>query len=70
MRQGTEPEEACKQAIERIAKRHGTNAKNIQVGFIALRKDGTYGGYSIVKGFDFVVSTKEGTKVVQSKSLF
>jgi N4-(beta-N-acetylglucosaminyl)-L-asparaginase len=70
MRQGIEPEQACKQAIERITKRHGANAKNFQVGFIALRRDGSYGGFSIVKGFDFVVTTKEGTRVVQSKSLF
>jgi N4-(beta-N-acetylglucosaminyl)-L-asparaginase len=69
MRQGIEPEEACKRAVERIAKRHGANARNIQVGFIALRRDGVFGGYSIVKGFDFVVTTKEGTRVVQSKSL-
>lgn len=70
MRQGIEPEQACKKAVERIVKRNGANAKNIQVGFIALRKDGTYGGYSIIKGFDYVVTTKEGTRVVQSKSLF
>ena len=70
LRQGIEPEEACKRAIERIAKRHGANARNIQVGFIALRRDGAFGGYSIVKGFDFVVTTKERTRVVSSKSLF
>jgi N4-(beta-N-acetylglucosaminyl)-L-asparaginase len=69
LRQGIEPEEACKRAIERIAKRHGANARNIQVGFIALRRDGAFGGYSIVKGFDFVVTTKEGTRVMSSKSL-
>jgi N4-(beta-N-acetylglucosaminyl)-L-asparaginase len=70
MRQGMAPEEACKRAIERITRRHGANARNTQVGFIALRRDGIYGGYSVVKGFDYVVTTKEGTRVVQSKSLF
>jgi N4-(beta-N-acetylglucosaminyl)-L-asparaginase len=69
MRQGISPEEACKKAVERIAKRHGENAKNIQVGFIALNKNGEYGGYSVTKGFDYVVTNKEGEKIEQAKSL-
>jgi N4-(beta-N-acetylglucosaminyl)-L-asparaginase len=69
MRQGISPEEACKKAVERIAKRHGENAKNIQVGFIALNKNGEYGGYSVIKGFDYVVTNKEGEKIEQAKSL-
>lgn len=69
MRNGVSPEEACKKAVERIAKRHGDNAKNIQVGFIAVNKKGEYGGYSVIKGFDYVVTNKEGEKIVQAKSL-
>ena len=55
MRQGLSPENACKQAVERIIKIKGAAAKDIQVGFIAINKKGAYGGYCIQKGFNFAV---------------
>ena len=56
MRQGLSPEAACKKAVERIIKVKGTvKAKEIQVGFIAINKQGEYGGYCIQKGFNFAV---------------
>ncbi len=55
MRQGLSPEAACKQAVERIIKIKGAKAKEIQVGFIAINKQGEYGGYCIQKGFNFAV---------------
>lgn len=70
MRQGHRPEEACKKAVERIVKRNGDKAKDVQVGFIALNKRGEYGGYSVVKGFSFAVKSTTGEKVVQAKSWF
>ena len=56
MRQGYEPEEACKAAVERIIKKE-PNYKNLQVGFLALRKDGTAGGYALHKGFNYALMT-------------
>ncbi len=41
MNQGRTPQQACKEAVERIVKivnRRGKNLKDIQVGFIALNK--------------------------------
>jgi N4-(beta-N-acetylglucosaminyl)-L-asparaginase len=56
MRDGLSPENACKKAVERIIRIKGnTIAKEIQVGFIAINKQGEYGGYCIQKGFDFAV---------------
>ena len=55
MRQGLHPEMACKRAVERIIKIKGANAKDIQVGFIAINKRGDYGGYCIQKGFNYAV---------------
>ncbi len=52
MRQGLSPEAACKKAVERIIKIKGAKAKDIQVGFIAINKQGEYGGYCIQKGFN------------------
>ncbi|MDE3143514.1 MAG: N(4)-(beta-N-acetylglucosaminyl)-L-asparaginase, partial [Bacteroidota bacterium] len=56
MRQGLHPEMACKKAVERIIKVKGAEkSKQIQVGFIAINKQGEYGGYCIQKGFNFAV---------------
>ncbi len=55
MRRGMSPEMACKAAVERILSKN-KDVKDMQAGFIALRKDGKYGGYSIHKGFDYAVS--------------
>jgi N4-(beta-N-acetylglucosaminyl)-L-asparaginase len=55
MRQGHSPENACKKAVERIIRIKGNKAKDIQVGFIAINKQGEYGGYCIQKGFNFAV---------------
>lgn len=69
MRQGYNPELACKKAVERIVKRDPKKAKTLQVGFLALNKKGQYGAYAIQKGF--VISVKSGTenRMVQSKFL-
>ncbi|MBC7868022.1 MAG: N(4)-(beta-N-acetylglucosaminyl)-L-asparaginase [Gloeobacteraceae cyanobacterium ES-bin-316] len=69
MRQGYSPEKACKKAVERIVKRDRTNAKNIQVGFLALNKKGAYGGYAIQKGFMFSVKSGAEDSIHASKYL-
>lgn len=70
MRQGYAPKEACKQAVERIIKRNPEKAKNIQVGFIALGKDGNYGAYALHKGFTYAVKTKETEELMVSESIY
>lgn len=55
MRQGLHPEEACKKAVERIISKKGSKIKEVQVGFIAINKQGEYGGYAIQGGFEFAV---------------
>jgi isoaspartyl peptidase/L-asparaginase-like protein (Ntn-hydrolase superfamily) len=58
MRQGVEPEEACRQAVKRILAKHpGLNGH--QVGFLALRKDGLHGACALVEGFTYALHTKE-----------
>jgi N4-(beta-N-acetylglucosaminyl)-L-asparaginase len=70
MRQGYAPEMACKKAIQRLKEKTNRNLKELQIGFIALNKNGEYGGYSLQKGFDFTVHQKnELNKKVVSKSL-
>jgi len=59
MRQGVEPEEACRQAVQRVlAKNPGLSGH--QVGFLALRKDGVHGACSLVKGFNYALHNPDG----------
>lgn len=70
MRQGFSPEEACRKTVERIVKKRGDKARELQVGFIAINKKGTIGAYALQKGFSYAVHTAAGPKVYQSKSIF
>lgn len=66
MRQGKTPQQACKEAVERIVqitKRRNKNLKDIQVGFIALNKKGEYGSYCIQDGFSFAVHDQKGNRL-------
>ncbi len=55
MRQGLSPRDACREAVARIIKKKPEIAKEIQVGFLALGKNGDYGAYSLQKGFSYAV---------------
>ncbi|MES3016686.1 MAG: N(4)-(beta-N-acetylglucosaminyl)-L-asparaginase [Bacteroidota bacterium] len=71
MRQGYSPEDACKEAVMRIIKKKPDIAKNIQVGFLALNKQGKYGAYSIQKGFSFAVCDKiDQALLIKGKSYY
>ncbi len=54
MRRGDDPETACKKAVERIVEKNDS-VDEIQVGFLALNKQGQFGGYSIQPEFNFAV---------------
>ncbi len=64
MRAGHTPEEACKIAVERIAK-SPKNIKEMQIGFLALNKRGEFGGYALQKGFNYAVKSQEIDNQVQ-----
>jgi N4-(beta-N-acetylglucosaminyl)-L-asparaginase len=55
IRNGASPQDACKQAVERIVKRNGAKIKDIQVAFLAINKNGEYGAYSVLKGFNYAL---------------
>jgi N4-(beta-N-acetylglucosaminyl)-L-asparaginase len=52
MRQGRSPQEACKEAVERILKKK-PDAKMEQVGYLAINKKGEVGAWAIQKGFSY-----------------
>lgn len=71
MRQGYSPEDACKEAVNRIIKKKPETAKQIQVGFLAINKKGEYGAYAIQEGFSFAVcdETKQDL-IIPGKSFY
>ena len=68
MRQGNSPEEACRLAVERVIAKN-PDYQEIQVGFLALNKQGEYGSYCIQPGFNFAVyDTAGGNRMIDAKS--
>ncbi len=68
MRQGLKPKEACKAAVERIIQRSPEKSKDIQVGFIALNKEGEYGGYALQPGFTYSVRSNDVENIFKAES--
>ena len=50
MRQGSSPQEACENAVKRIVKNQPKKSKEMQVGFLAISKDGDHGAFALQKG--------------------
>lgn len=66
MRQGNSPQEACEEAVRRIvkqAKKRGRAVNEMQVGFLALNKNGETGAYCIQKGFTYAVFDQSGNNL-------
>ena len=55
MRQGRSPQQACREAVERILHRKKDRAADFQVGFLAIGKDGQIGAWAVQKGFTYAV---------------
>ncbi|MDI1354882.1 MAG: N(4)-(beta-N-acetylglucosaminyl)-L-asparaginase [bacterium] len=73
MRQGLDPEQACKKAVERIinsAKLRNKPLSELQIGFIAINKNGQHGAYCLQKGFNFAVYSPDiRNQLLDAKSL-
>ena len=68
MRQGHDPETACRMAVERVIAKN-PDYREIQVGFIALNKQGDFGGYCIQPGFDYAIyGPREGNRLLPASS--
>ena len=65
MRSGATPEEACKEVVERIMRKH-EDLTGMQVGFLALDKFGNSGGYSIYEGFNYAEATLDRNEMVSA----
>lgn len=72
MRQGKSPQVACQEAVERILhkfKIRGADLKTAQIGFIALNKQGQYGGFALKPGFNFAVHDPKGNRLQDANAL-
>jgi isoaspartyl peptidase/L-asparaginase-like protein (Ntn-hydrolase superfamily) len=65
MRQGKTPNEACKLAVERIIAKH-EDLTDLQVGFLALNKNGEAGGYSTYAGFNYAYTDSEKAELIDA----
>ncbi len=66
MRNGMSPNEACKEAVDRIIKKHN-DLTNMQVGFLALNKFGEVGAYSVYEGFNYALQTNSLNKLIDAQ---
>lgn len=66
MRNGKSPYEACKEVVERVVKKH-SDLTNLQVGFLALNKNGEVGAYSVYSGFNYAVQTRSQNELINAK---
>jgi len=65
MRQGLSPQAACEEAIHRLVRKH-ENLDNLQVGFLALNKNGEVGAYSVYNGFQYARTDVSANEVYDS----
>jgi N4-(beta-N-acetylglucosaminyl)-L-asparaginase len=70
MRQGNSPQRACELAVERILKKNPEKAKEVQVGFLALNKNGETGAFCLQKGFTYAKYDSTGNVLSNSQSHF
>lgn len=68
MREGYSPQEACEIAVKRIYKPSQKN-ENIQIGYLAMNKNGEFGAFSLKKGFVYSVADSKQNKIFDSAYL-
>lgn len=70
MRQGKSPEEACKEALERIVNKYWKNREHdFQVGLVAINLKGDFAGYSIVPGYTYAVNINGESQMIEAPYL-
>ncbi|MCB0479579.1 MAG: N(4)-(beta-N-acetylglucosaminyl)-L-asparaginase [Crocinitomicaceae bacterium] len=66
MRAGKTPQEACEEAVNRIIRKH-KDLTGLQVGFLALGKNGAVGAASVYNGFNYAKTTNENHQLIDAK---
>lgn len=73
MRQGKSPKAACKEAVDLIRKKiilRGKSPKEVQIGFLAIDKEGNHGAFALQKGFNYAIKDeKSGNQLFDAEYL-
>jgi len=69
MRNGRTPDEACQEAVERIAMKIPDH-QNHQIGYLALDLHGNVGSYAMKKGFDYAIRSNVRNELVRVNSKY
>lgn len=64
MRQGRSPQEACEEAVRRLVAKNEKQIADMQVGFLAINKEGEFGAYAVHPGFNFAMH-HSGAKILK-----
>lgn len=70
MRRGKHPQKAAEMAIRRIAQKYPRQARENQVGFVALNRRGQHGAFSLQPGFNYALFQNGQNRVFEASSLF
>ena len=68
MRQGYDPTQACKEALNRVIKAHN-GQPDFQIGYIALRKDGEIGSACLKWSFEYALARGGENKLHKIKGM-
>lgn len=66
MRQGASPQEACEEAVKRIAAKQ--DADHMQIGYLAVNKSGEVGAYAIHPGFNYALHKENKNNMIDARS--
>ncbi len=67
MRNGMSPQKACEEAVKRIVRKM-PEYEDHQIGYLALDKNGNYGAFSMLPGFEFAVKNEDAEQLVEAEA--
>lgn len=70
IRRGKHPQKAVETAIRRIARKYPKEARQNQVGFVALDRRGQHGAFSLQPGFNYALFQAGQNRAYEAGSLF
>jgi N4-(beta-N-acetylglucosaminyl)-L-asparaginase len=65
MRHGRTPQEACKEAVDRLIRKH-KDMSGLQCGFLAIDRFGNVGAYSVYNGFNYAYRDSNKEELIDS----
>lgn len=65
MRNGKSPEDACKETVQRIIRKH-KDMSGLQCCFLAIDKHGNVGGYSVFNGFNYAIKSATQEELIDT----